>query len=94
MESIIVEKEEKINNGWRFSIVVGGANNSREYAVVVDESYWRTLADGAITPAELVKRSFQFLLAREPKESILSSFNLKQIQGYFPEYEEEVKKLL
>jgi hypothetical protein len=37
-----------------------------------------------------VEASFRFLLAREPKESILSSFEIREIGRYFPEWEEEV----
>lgn len=35
---------------------------------------------------QLVEASFRFLLDREPKESILSSFDLSVIERYFPEY--------
>jgi len=44
-----------------------------------------------VPPEELVKKSFEFLLAREPKESILREFNLREIAKYFPEYESEIK---
>jgi len=33
-----------------------------------------------------------FLLERESKESILSTFDLRVIEKYFPEYEQEIKK--
>ena len=36
---------------------------------------------------ELVRRSFEFLLQREPKESILREFDLALIQRYFPEFD-------
>jgi len=49
------------------------------------------LAPGADHPVDLVRRSFEFLLAREPKESILSSFELPVIARYFPEYEREIR---
>jgi hypothetical protein len=35
---------------------------------------------------ELVQRSFEFLLEREPPQSILRRFNLPDIERYFPEY--------
>jgi len=38
------------------------------------------------TPEELLEASFEFLLSREPKESILSRFELPVIEQYFPEY--------
>lgn len=37
--------------------------------------------------AELVRRSFDFLLEREPPTSILRRFDLSVIQRYFPEYD-------
>lgn len=44
------------------------------------------------TPEELIRKSFEFLLAREPKESILKEFEISAIGRYFPEYEETVRK--
>jgi len=40
----------------------------------------------------LIKLSFEFLLEREPKESILRSFELPVIERYFPEYPKEIRK--
>jgi hypothetical protein len=40
-----------------------------------------------VTPEELIERSFEFLLEREPNTSILRRFDLPVIQTYFPEYE-------
>ena len=45
-------------------------------------------------PEELIRKSFEFLLEHEPKESILSRFDLTVISRYFPEYEGEIKKRL
>lgn len=42
--------------------------------------------------ADLVRRSFEFLLAREPNTSILREFSLSTIERYFPEYAEEIKR--
>jgi hypothetical protein len=39
--------------------------------------------------AGLVRRSFEFLLAREPSSSILREFDLSTIERYFPEYPRE-----
>ena len=39
--------------------------------------------------ADLVKRSFEFLLAREANTSILREFDLSAIERYFPEYARE-----
>ena len=39
------------------------------------------------TVEDLVTRSFEFLLQREPPHSILQRFNLTEINAYFPEWE-------
>jgi hypothetical protein len=38
------------------------------------------------TPEELLEAAFGFLLAREPKESILPRFELPVIERYVPEF--------
>ncbi|MEQ8764242.1 MAG: hypothetical protein RL885_09965 [Planctomycetota bacterium] len=42
----------------------------------------------------LLEKSFEFLLEREPKESILSRFELPVIESYFPEYPGEIRSRL
>jgi hypothetical protein len=42
--------------------------------------------------ADLVKRSFEFLLAREGNTSILREFDLSTIERYFPEYAREIQR--
>jgi hypothetical protein len=41
-----------------------------------------------------VRRSFEFLLDNEPKESILARFDLAVIGRYFPQFEREIKRRL
>jgi hypothetical protein len=41
---------------------------------------------------DLLKRSFEFLLAREPNTSILREFDLGTIERYFPEYANEIRR--
>ena len=64
----------------------------KEYDVSLDDEYWQDLTGGKIAKEELIKKSFKFLLEREAKESILSRFNLRIINQYFPEFEEEIRK--
>lgn len=42
----------------------------------------------------LLEASFRFLLEREPKEAILSRFEISVIESYFPEYPEEIGRRL
>lgn len=40
---------------------------------------------------DLVRRSFEFLLEREPPGSILRQFDLSAIESYFPEFDEVIR---
>jgi hypothetical protein len=62
-----------------------------KYIVTLDDEYYKDLTRERISKEELIKKSFKFLLKRERKESILSRFNLKVINRYFPEFEKEIK---
>ena len=82
----MIKVEKK--NQQEFTVKVEG----KEYNVNLDDEYWQDLTGGKITKEELIKKSFEFLLEREPKESILSRFNLRIINQYFPKFEEEMRK--
>ncbi len=45
---------------------------------------------GATDAAELVRRSFAFLLEREPHTSILREFRITEIERYFPDFRETI----
>ena len=45
---------------------------------------------GTHTPEQCIKAAFEFLLDREPKESILLRFDITVISRYFPEFEREL----
>ena len=47
---------------------------------------------GNVAAERLIQLSFEFLLEREPKESILRSFALPEIERYFPEFAKEIRK--
>ena len=87
-----VKPGRQLEDGWSFDVEVSdGVHDVTKHTVEVDEAHWEILTNKAIKPDELVHRSFEFLLKREPKESILKEFNLRKIESYFPEYEEEIK---
>ena len=77
---------------FRVRVTEGGSESTHE--VTLDPKYSVSLAGATALPEELIRKSFEFLLEREPKESILSRFDLSVIGRYFPEYEREIKKRL
>ena len=74
-----------------FVVFIKEGNTRTEHVVILDENYYQYLTGGKIEKEELIKKSFEFLLKRESKESILSKFNVRIIKTYFSEYEEEIK---
>ena len=84
--------EVKKKNEQEFVITIEERGSTTEHTVTLDDGYYQNLTDGKITREEFVKKSFEFLLERESKESILSEFNLRVIKNYFPEFEEELKE--
>ncbi|NIA25493.1 MAG: hypothetical protein GWP04_07965 [Gammaproteobacteria bacterium] len=74
----------------QYTVRVRDDKSSTVYNVRVREADVQRLAPET-DAARLIEESFRFLLEREPKESILSTFDLPVISKYFPEYEEEIR---
>jgi hypothetical protein len=84
---------EKIAN-FEFRVrIFENRSESTHYVTMKQEDYSRLTA-GQIDPEELVRRSIEFLLERESKESILSRFDLSVISRYFPKFEPDMKRYL
>lgn len=62
------------------------------HTVTVDQKELERLAGAGASPEALVRRTFEFLLEREPPEQILPRFRLADVGRYFPEFEEVVGK--
>jgi hypothetical protein len=85
-----IEIERAGENQFRVRVNEGGSETS--HSVTVKPEDYQRLTGGKVNAAELVRRSFEFLLGNEPKESILRQFDLSVIGRYFPEYEKAIKR--
>jgi hypothetical protein len=74
-------------SGTTFRVVVTDPHGSSTHLVTVMPSDVERYAPGS-PPEALLEAAFAFLLAREPKESILPRFELPLIERYFPEFPE------
>ena len=81
---------ELAGTGWRAHVRVTETGGSSSHVVAVSKSAYRRLTAGRISPAELVRRTFEFLLAREARESILRDFEIEAVGRYFPEFGPDV----
>jgi hypothetical protein len=86
---INIKKLNETEKEWVFTVEIEGKTKT-EHQVEVWKSDWQFLTGEEYPPEELVKRSFDFLLEKEPNDSILPVFNLMQINDYFPEFEDTI----
>jgi len=84
--------EVKRKSEQEFVVTIKEKGTKTEHVVSLDDEYYQYLTDGEMTREKLIKMAFEFLLKREPKESILSRFNLRIINNYFPEFETEIRR--
>ncbi len=64
--------------------------STSEHDVTSTNADLERLASGYPSPETFIHASFEFLLEREPKESILRRFDISQIATYFPEFDAEI----
>lgn len=84
--------EVKKSEDGAYEVRVIERKSESSHRVTLAEKDYASLTDGKITAEELIRRSFEFLLEHESKESILERFDLLVISRYFPHYEREMKK--
>jgi hypothetical protein len=73
------------HEGAVYHVVVDDGRGQTTHVVTVWPSDMERYAPDA-EPEALIEASFEFLLEREPKEAILSRFELPAIERYFPDY--------
>jgi hypothetical protein len=73
-------------SGYRCTVDVSDASGKSHHVVRVSGKDFQRWGRGR-SAEELVRDSFAFLLEREPKESILTDFDLALIRRYFPDYD-------
>jgi hypothetical protein len=91
---MVTVRVEPSGDGWKCLVTVEQGGNRTTHAVTVNKGDAERWAGGTETRdiENLVLRSFEFLLAREPARSILEKFDLATIQRYFPEYDRLIRQ--
>lgn len=83
------------DNTWKYNVEViesDGSGSKTNHEVTMSKDYYLGQTGGGIIPEEFVKKSFEFLIERENKDSILRQFDIAQINDNFPEFEKEIRK--
>jgi hypothetical protein len=77
--------------GGAFRVRVTEGSEETTHEVTVSAEDLAQLGRPEERPEEFVRRCFDFLLTREPKESIMASFDIRLIGRYFPEFEQQIR---
>jgi len=71
-----------------FDVLVRDARGESRHRVTIEAGEAERWAKLGAEPSDCVKAAMQFLIDREPKESILSAFDTRVIRRYFPEFDD------
>jgi hypothetical protein len=77
-----------------FQVTLREGRDATRHRVTLKQDTIGRLPCGDCDANEIVEAAFRFLLAREPKEAILASFDVSVISRYFPEFERELPNYL
>ncbi len=89
---IAVTKTKDDGTTLAFAVRVEEGGGASRHDVTLAKKDLDRLARAGESPESFVERCFRFLLAREPKESILGRFDVSVIARYFPEFEREIRR--
>jgi hypothetical protein len=91
-----VIKVERAGGGdpLEFKVIVRVGNGETRHPVTMARDTCERLTMDTHTPEHCIEAAFQFLLDREPQESILRRFDVTVISYYFPEFERELPRYL
>jgi hypothetical protein len=71
-----------------FDVVVRDARGESRHCVTIEADEAKRWAKLGAEPSDCVEAAMRFLIDREPKESILSAFDMRVIRRYFPEFDD------
>jgi hypothetical protein len=91
---MIEVEQTKTGEPLEFRVTVNEEGSKTRHTVTMRKATYEKLTAARVAPVECVRAAFEFLLDREPKESILSSFDISVIGKYFPKFESELGKYL
>jgi len=85
-------KVERTSDGdpLEFEVIVSVGSGETHHHITMAKDTCNRLSMGTHTPEQCIKATFEFLLDREPKESILPRFDITVISRYFPQFEREL----
>lgn len=78
---------------WEFQVEIADEARLSKYRVRIDPEFYQNL-ETTISPHEVVRITFEYLLERENADGILKEFNVRQVSEYFEDYVATLKERL
>ena len=79
-------------SGFTFDVIVRDLRGG--HRVTIEANEVQSWAKIGAEPSRCVEAVMRFLLHREPKESILSAFDMRVVRRYFPEFDDAFPRYL
>jgi hypothetical protein len=86
-----VSRSDVQRSPWRFHVTIRDRGSATSHDMTMSVDDFERLGSHDRSPEDFVLACFEFLLEREPKESILSEFDVSVIGRYFPEFESRIR---
>jgi hypothetical protein len=77
-----------------FDVIVRDLRGESRHRVTVEANDAERWAKLGVEPSRWAEAVMRFLLDREPKESIMSAFDMRVVRRYFPEFDEAFPRYL
>ena len=81
-------------SGFTFDVIVRDLRDESRHRVTIEANEAERWAKFAAEPSRCVEAVMRFLLDREPKEAILSVFDMRVVRRYFPEFDDAFPRYL
>jgi hypothetical protein len=91
MEEIIIERTGEDDEGLVFRVMIIDNTDRTVHDVYLSFDDYERFGFLSRSPERFVEHCFQFLLEREPKDSIQSRFEIGALAEYFPDFLEKLR---
>jgi hypothetical protein len=92
MTAMVSVRSTRLGDGWECAVDVADPRGATRHTVDVTDRDRRRWGRPDEPVEQLVRRAFEFLLAREAPQQILHRFGLSDIQRYFPDFDAEIRR--
>jgi len=93
-QAMIEVKQTLHSDPLGFDVVIRESGHETRHQVTMSARDYHRLSNGSCPPERCVEAAFRFLLDREPKEAILSRFDVSVISRYFPDFETKLPRYI